>query len=1062
MHFIEKTKGAVSIFLVIILLPTMTIAGLFVDLSRVAISQEVVSTSADLALNTVLSDYDKDLKDYFGLLASCQNTEEVIALSKQYFIDSMVSAGVTTSDGEAYYDELASLFTEGTDIQDMLQLSIDGEVNIQGTTNGAMNNPALLKEGIVEFMKYRAPVNGVADLFSKLTESDVADRVEKVSKETELTEAKKSFYEAEERLIKQAEKAYEAIKNYENYKTWTNNKITDEQFLNNFSSFIASPDGSGNSFESTFRYAHEKMVLNLFNTHYTDGTFSVSLIKTKYITNPGTISTYSDSKKASADDIQKLLKEFNTALKNYKASNDSLNAAWSSVGGKQNSDYAIQYWVALSSSCSAKYADYATKASNLWRASQKLNNAITYADAGVMDTLVKSSDFANSYVTFDEPDLLGNLTLKSLCDSFNSYYNGNFKTAVTTGGSTAFKNITYQIRLLDTSDNNAKLALSSVSNIYNIRNNLEKYRSDFETARDRAKEARDATNKLKKCLEDYKKAYDDWKEIAYDPELMENSDLAAEDRKAIEELEETGVDLFSEASVTELYTRLDNIYDLFDTFKKDVEGIKYQNTPVKNITNYTSFRSAANLDASKIVRNESSLRAYATNSFSFTIGKQIQRIEVHDNQSSSQLSAGDAYVITDSFHPNLQKTKLELYDWLRKKFENPPKGINSSSQLTGDVNSKDSANSAKDKISDKSEDVSSVSTSENTEGKSFSEWSGAALPSNAGDGEKQEVTAVLSEISDYVASIFSNFSETFENSLVNMRDDLFAMDYMFSMFTYDTFDNEGCYSKLDESVQKDLTAVNAKSKYETVFDSKWKNSNENKTLTLTPRNANYNWAYGGEIEYILYGNKSNADNKQTAYANIYMIRYALDLPAVFNVYWKDDVPLNTLATALQTWAFIPAPLTKTLACLAITAAEAAVDINSLRLGLPVTLIKVDKADLVCNYQNIFNGEKQNQTDITDKITLQYSDYLKIFMFIKLIGSGEKKIYARIGDVIQANMTLATGNDDYALSKAQVYYDLDAKVLVAPMWSRLLAVDDLGDLSTEKNWRSIHINITRGY
>ena len=1064
MDFFRKTKGAVSIFLVIILLPVMTVAGLFLDVSRVSLSKEVVSTSADLALNTVLSDYDKTLKDYFGLLASCQSTDEVVALSKQYFIDSMVSAGVTTSDAEAYYDEVASLFTEDADIRDMLQLSVDGDVSITRTPNGAMNNPALIKEGIVEFMKYRAPVNGVASLFSKITDYGVVDQVENASKETIMTEKKKLFYEAEEKLIKQAEVAYNAIKDYENYTTWTGSKITDEKFLNDFSSFIASPDGSGKNFEAIYKDAHTKMVMNLYNTHKTDGTLSITLIKRKSISNPGTITTYSDSNKASASRIQTLLANFNSALKNYKTANSNLNTSWNTVGKKLSSDYPIQYWVALTNECSSNYSTYASRASTLWSAAKKLDNAISYAQEGALETLVKKSDYNNGNVTYDEVDSDGKLSLQSLCDSFLNYYNSNFKSDVEGYGSSAFKNIGSQIDSVNTDANNNKLKLESVSHVYNIMVKMTKYQNDFRNARDKARTAKAEVYKLKNLLTKYKEAFSAWKTAAFDSELDDSTLATGEngDRKTIQQLEATGIELFSEDSVTKLYERLGNIYDLFQTFYEDTNDIKYKSTAVDDISNYAEFRTAANLNSNKIVRTKTSLESYANESFSFSIGTEIQRIEIHDNKTSSNLDDGDAYVITDSFHPNIQKTRFELYEWMKKKFEAPTTGFSTSSASTGfDVSDKSSAKDAKSSMSGKSEDTSSVDTSENTTGNNFKDWSGATLPSKGeGAAEEQSMSAKLSEVSDYVSSIFSNFSGTFKNSLVNMRDDLFVMDYMFNMFTYDTFDNEGCYSLLDDASKKNLTPSTAKAKYQTV-SSQWKSSDEIKTLTLTPRNTANNWAYGGEIEYILYGNGSNASNKTTAYANIYMIRYALDLPAVFNAYW-DDVTLNIIANSLQAFAYIPVPLTKTIACLAITAAEAAIDINYLRNGLPVMLVKIEKDDIVCNYRSVFMGQSSNSTDITDKITLQYSDYLKIFMYIKLLGSGENMIYTRIADVIQANMTLASKNANYALSKAQVYYDIEAKVLVTPMWSRMLAIDDLGDLSTEKDWRSIKIKITRGY
>ncbi len=1061
MNFFIKTKGAVSIFLVIILLPVITVAGLFLDVSRVSISEEVVSTSADLALNTVLSDYDKNLKDYFGLLASCQNTDEVIALSKQYFIDSMVSAEVSTSDAGAYYDEVFSIFTEGTDISDALQLSVDGDVSITRTTNGAMNNPALVKEGIIEFMKYRAPVNGVADLFSNLTHSGVAEQVENTPKETIMIEKKKLFYEAEEKLIKQAEVAYNAVNDYQNYTTWTGVKIGNEKFLNDFSTFIASPNESGKGFEEIYRDAHQKMVMNLYNTHRTDGTLSVNLITKATISNPNVTPTYSENSRASAAIIQNLLKNFNRALQFYETANANLNSAWDSVGAKKSTDYPIQYWVALTNACSSQYSNYASHAYTLWGAALKLENAITYAEEGAMETLVKKSEYSNNNVSFATQDSDGNLSLQSLCNSFKDYYNLNFKSAVIGGGSQAFKNITSQINSLDTTSNNDKLKLETVSHIYNIRNIMAKYQNDFKNARDKAKTARDQVFKLKKLLEDYKNAFSAWKSAANDSELK-CTKLVETDRAAIRELEATGIELFSQDSVTELYDRLDNIYIMFKTFKSDTENIKYKNTAVDDINGYTEFRSAASLNRDKIVRDENSLKAYASESFSFKIGTQIQRIEIHDNKTSTNLDDGYAYVITDSFHPNVQKTKLELYDWMKKKFESPTTGDATSSAETGfDVSDKDSANDAKSSMSGKSEDTSNVNTSENTTGKNFKDWSGATLPSKGeGAAEEQTISAKLNEISNYVSSIFSNFSGTFNNSLVNMRDDLFAIDYMFNMFTYDTFDNEGRYSLLDDATQKNLKSSEAIEKYQTV-SSQWKSSNGNKTLTLTPRNAENNWAYGGEIEYILYGNGSNDTNKSTAYANIFMIRYALDLPAVFNAYWNDDL-LNIIANSLQAFAYIPIPLTKTIACLAITAAEAGIDISYLRLGLPVMLVKIEKDDIVCNYRSVFMGEDENSPDITDKITLQYSDYLKIFVYIKLLGGGENLIYTRIADVIQANMTLASGNAQYSLSKAQVYYDFEAKVVVAPMWSRMLAIDNLGDLSTTKNWRSANIKITRGY
>lgn len=1060
MIFLRNTKGAVSIFLIIILLPCITIAGLFLDVSRVMLSQEVVTSSADLALNTTLSNYDKNLKDYFGLLASCQDTDEVISLSKQYFAESMVSAGVTTSDAEAYADEILSVFTGDDDIRDMLQIAVDGEVRITGVENGAMDNPALLKEGIVEFMKYRAPVNGIADLFNNISSSGVSDQLENSSKEAAMVEKKKAFYEAEEKLIEQAETAYNAIKKYESYKTWTGSKFTDETFLDSMSSFLKSPDGSGNNFETIFRDAHEKMVMNLFNTHDTDGMLSVSLIANKNITSPMAVTTYSDSKRAPSASIETLLKNFNTALLNYDKAQSSLKTAWNSVGQMTSDDYSIQYWVVLTKACSEPYSDYVIKASALWQAALKLENAVLYAADNAMDERMKLSDVRNDKAIFDMPDSDGKLSLQSIYDSLESYYSSEFEMDINRGGCTSFKNISSQINSLESARGD-KLDLSTVAEIYNIRNKIYNYQKDFDSAYDLAKTAKTETNKLKNLLKKYKEAFEAWKTAAYDSEL-DDSDLAASDRQEIQKLEETGIEFFSENSVTDLTDRLNNIMTLCMTFRDDLKAIKYNNTAVINISGYGKFRTAANLDESKIVRNESVLRQYVADSFSFSIGTQIQNIEIYDNRTSTSLGDGDAYVITDSFHPNIQKTSLELYEWMKQKFDTPASGSSITAANTGfDVNDKNSAKSAKSDISDRSEDTSSADSSENETGHEFSEWSGAELPSKGENAaQKQSVTAKLTEIGNFASSIFSDFNGTFMDSLVNMRDDLYMVDYVFGMFTYDTFNNEGYYSQLKPEEQNSLKASQAQSKYTTEVKEAWVGSNEYKTLTLTPRDSSNNWAYGGEVEYILYGNDTNASNITTAYAQIYMIRYALDLSAVFNTYWDDEILMN-VANALEVFAFIPASLTKTLACLAITAAEAAIDIYTLKQGIPVVLIKTSD-NLVCNYRSVFMGESERENTSDDSLKLQYSDYLKIFLFIKLLGNNENVIYTRTADVIQANMSLSTNNNEYGLSKAQVCFDFSATVIIEPMWSKLLAIDNLGDLSTSKNWRTITIHMTRGY
>ena len=172
--FIKKNNGAVTVFLSLILVPVLAFTGVFIDLGRIWLAQGIAASSADLALNTVMTSYDKELNEYYGLAASCQNTEEFMKLSEEYFkkslnseivdeeyLDSlwkklMVSVGnaeeaVTGSSTEWSVDKAANFLLMDVPSDDSVKITIADE-------NSDLANSVFLKAQIVEFMKYRAPI----------------------------------------------------------------------------------------------------------------------------------------------------------------------------------------------------------------------------------------------------------------------------------------------------------------------------------------------------------------------------------------------------------------------------------------------------------------------------------------------------------------------------------------------------------------------------------------------------------------------------------------------------------------------------------------------------------------------------------------------------------------------------------------------------------------------------------------------------------------------------------------------------------------------------------------
>ena len=61
--FMGKNRGAISVFLALILLPMLIFSGIVVDVSRLYAAKTVVSGAGDLTMNAALSRYDKKLKE---------------------------------------------------------------------------------------------------------------------------------------------------------------------------------------------------------------------------------------------------------------------------------------------------------------------------------------------------------------------------------------------------------------------------------------------------------------------------------------------------------------------------------------------------------------------------------------------------------------------------------------------------------------------------------------------------------------------------------------------------------------------------------------------------------------------------------------------------------------------------------------------------------------------------------------------------------------------------------------------------------------------------------------
>lgn len=289
------------------------------------------------------------------------------------------------------------------------------------------------------------------------------------------------------------------------------------------------------------------------------------------------------------------------------------------------------------------------------------------------------------------------------------------------------------------------------------------------------------------------------------------------------------------------------------------------------------------------------------------------------------------------------------------------------------------------------------------------------------------------------------------------------------MLTWQTYEYEAKYNMLDKTQQKNITFNNADSYYSAKSEM-WKSQDVtqkyNKTLTNKMRNGeSTNWSYCNEVEYIMYG-KSIDESKSALNGSIYMIRFALNIPAIFSTFYGND-DLNVFAMSVQTatHGIIPSGLVKVVICLGLTALESARDLKTLRCGIPVILIKTNDKDLFVKSWTFAAGDNPKETDKTSVTTFSYSDYMKLLLFLKLLGSESYNIYGRLSDVIQTNMSKCVLKDDeYTFEKSQVYYTINANVKVKPLMLDTSYIKSfMGDASNRmENWNTIIYSTTRGY
>ena len=125
--FCGKNRGAISVFLTLILVPVLIFSGIIVDISRLYAAKTVISGAGDLTMNAALARYDKQLKDSYGLItmADDPSSPSMKTYLEQSFLESCNASALKD--------------TKSTDLHSMIQLELGTEgVEVQGVKNSSL------------------------------------------------------------------------------------------------------------------------------------------------------------------------------------------------------------------------------------------------------------------------------------------------------------------------------------------------------------------------------------------------------------------------------------------------------------------------------------------------------------------------------------------------------------------------------------------------------------------------------------------------------------------------------------------------------------------------------------------------------------------------------------------------------------------------------------------------------------------------------------------------------------------------------------------------------------
>lgn len=1045
------SHGAISVFLAIILVPCMVFTCIFGDLSRVQLSMATAESAGDLALYSLMARYDENLKEYYGLVASCQDIDQFYTVTANYFQGMLAAEGVS-GEGSALFLEYLRQLQQGG-YADFL-LSDLSNIQVTAAENGALGgNPALIEDGIVEFMKYRGPVQITTDLLDRFSKIDFESQLNEVDKNKQVTDAKQEYAEKQGDLLKEAFYSYLAIREYEKAQESTNRPDTAmyRELSENLQKIRDDLHGA----------------TAIIAEYYFPGTENLRQLDKPFLDKANYTSKKEEvgiqAQDADGNDIycldnaalEELLKDLDKDEETLEKAGDAFVAAYDDIGDpvtgvnyvvyclrvqkviqesdlvntmKTGGDRLLKRYARLKAAAECEPlpenddlpADWQQQLSDACTAIEKIYNDYLKQD-GSSDYLKKLNTYFNKAAevvpkvqnrgyTFSSK-LTGNggETLDGFAGQMANYLNGLRGT------------LQEQIERLNVAIDGG--TLPNRKSVPSLDDLLVK-----------AQEFTDSRNNWGTAAGNSHTDYGD-QELA----LYQGAVEAAAGGDANEE-EVRGEKIAAQInreSVQELKSRLENIRSDMQQCIDTLDTIQYGGQPLQSLSNGQALITAART----VVPENTQLSLQAARDAAegyFSSLLQPGTDPLYQVPAQNSAAGGN--------DPRLSNQTPKLYRFLKELLQEDEAGIET--QLEDNEKKNEEYKKKADDAGQTSKEV------------------GAYLDTLGSDMEPPKAKESINALTA-LGSVVTVVNNLMNGSGDELRDQLYVCEYIMDMFSWSTFDNEGKY-KLMANKQGEGNVSFEDYPYSQVADD-WKKEDptevmENQSLTNVPINLNHNHAFQGEVEYILYGDPSLKANIGRAYTDIFAIREMLNVVSGFcNFYTNATITEIAATVAGSTAGIVPVPVTKCVLILVLSTLETAKDLDRLKAGGPVELYKMKATDW---YYNLEGGFPPTGGSVEKESGLLYSDYMYIFLMLGLTNSETySAMLQRVGDLIQVNMRKQTGEQEYSLDNAQCYFRLQGTVRVKPLMMTLPLVDTVdgaSGLREKTDWCTYQVDMIRGY